>query len=650
MDIGFLKKNYHFIYLILAIAFLFGLIFKIYSPAVFCLIIITHMLFLMVIDVYPVEFVIVSSLALLMLGSAFQAKSFLNATGQWVISTTPNEGRLFVGGGLDGFADPTMITVGALFVVANGVQNAGIMNFFLKVVLGKATTASKMLLRLSMPLMTLSAFLNNTPIVAIFTPYLREWALKNRIAPSKVLIPLSYITIFGGMFTLIGTSTNLVVQGLAVKAGIQIGFWDPIFVAFPCAILGILYIYFLGDKLLPNRTDLLENTKEKLKEYIFELEVSKGSIYHHQNILESGLRDLEDCFLFEVHRGDEIHTPVKGSFVIKEGDFLFFKGSHDHLIDLLQNPGLSIPGKKEEFSLSSNAQYLEVVIAPSSPLIDKTIDEVWFNRTYDAAVLAFHRNGEDLEKKISQIPLKMGDTLILLAGKGFRRIWQKSNVFNFATPLREDLDKKKYFGFAIICLFLMIIIPELDSMFFLKNYLTNLPKIPLVLSAIICACLFIQFKLVEKSGIMKLIEWNVLIVIGASFGISNALQNSGAAALVGNWILFFSGDQSPWIALALVYLGANLLTEMISNNAAAAIFFPLALTTATALHVNPVPFIMAIMIAASAGYSTPYGYQTHMMVYGPGNYKNLDFVKIGVPLNIMYFVISVLIIPLIWKF
>jgi di/tricarboxylate transporter len=290
------------------------------------------------------------------------------------------------------------------------------------------------------------------------------------------------------------------------------------------------------------------------------------------------------------------------------------------------------------------------VIAPSSPLIDKTIDEVWFNRTYDAAVLAFHRNGEDIDQKISQIPLKMGDTLILLAGKGFRRIWQNSKVFNFATPLREDLDKKPYFAFALICLVLMIIIPELDSMAFMKNIIPNFPKIPLVLSVIICGCLFILFKLVEKSGLMKLIEWNVLIVIAASFGISNALQNSGAAALVGNWILQISGDQSPWLALALIYIGANLLTELISNNAAAAIFFPLALTTATALHVNPIPFIMAVMIAASAGYSTPYGYQTHMMVYGPGNYKNLDFVKIGVPLNIMYFVISVLIIPFIWKF
>ena len=633
MNIGFIKKQYAFIYLLLSALFLLGLALGLYSPAIFCLIVIFHMLVLLMLDLYPVEFAVVSSLGLLMLGSAMVATPFLE----------PSKG-------LSGFSEATVFIVAALFVVAKGIQSAGIMHFFLKTVLGSAKTSSKMLMRLSLPLVTLSAFMNNTPIVAIFTPYIREWALKNKIAPSKVLIPLSYMTIFGGMLTLIGTSTNLVVQGLASKSGIQIGFWEPFLVAAPCALIGIVYICTLGDKLLPNRSDLLENTKDHLKPYIFVLEVTKGSIYHHQTILDSGLRDLEDCFLFEVHRDDEIYTPVKGTFVIKEGDYLYFKGNHDHVIDLFQKPGLAIPGQKQDFNIGSNAQYLEVVIAPSSPLIDKTIDEVWFNRTYDATVLAFHRNGENIETNISQVPLKMGDTLILLAGKGFRRIWQNSNVFNFATPLREDLDKKNYFIFALICLFLTVILPEFHHIPFLHNTFPWFPEIPLVLSTIICSCLFIQFHLVEKNGFTKLIEWSVLLVIGSAFGISNALQSSGAADLVGSFILHLSGDNSPLIALALIYIGTNILTEMITNNAAAAIFFPLALTTAMTLHVNPMPFIMAVMIAASSSYSTPFGYQTNMMVYGPGNYKNIDYVKIGLPLNILYFAISISVIPLIWKF
>lgn len=636
----YLKSKYHFILILLSVLFLTGLSFQVYSPAIYCIIIIFHMLFLLLIDVYSVEFSVVFSLALLMLGSAFSKTPFLEASK-----------------GLSGFSESTVFIVAALFVVAKGIQSAGVMHFFLKSVLGSAKTAPKMLTRLSIPLVSLSAFLNNTPIVAIFTPYIREWALKNKVAPSKVLIPLSYMTIFGGMITLIGTSTNLVVQGLASSAklahpelNIDIGFWSPFMVAAPCAIVGILYICFIGVKILPDRTDLLENTKDHLKPYIFILEVSKGSVYHHQTILDSGLRDLDDCFLFEVHRGDEIYTPVKGTFVLKEGDFLYFKGNHDHVIDLFQKPGLMLPGQKQDFNIGANAQYLEVIIAPSSPLIDKTIDEVWFNRTYDATVLAFHRNGENIEKNISQIPLKMGDTLILLAGKGFRRIWQNSNVFNFATPLREDLDKKNYFGFALICLFLMVIIPEFHHIPFLHNFMPQFPKVPLVLSSIICCCLFIQFHLVEKNGLTKLIEWSVLLVIGAAFGISNALQDSGAADLVGKFILQLSGENSPLIALALVYLGTNLLTEMITNNAAAAIFFPLALTTANTLGVNPMPFIMAVMIAASCSYSTPFGYQTNMMVYGPGNYKNIDYVKVGLPLNFIYFILSIIIIPLIWKF
>jgi di/tricarboxylate transporter len=622
-----MKKNYGLIYFLFASILVLGISFHFISPAVFCLIIVVHMLFMLMSDFYSVEFTVISSLAIMMVASVFSEKPFLE-----------------VSKGLSGFSEPTVFTVAALFVVAKGIQSAGVMQFFLKTVLGRSSSTSTMLMRLSGPLMTLSAFLNNTPIVAIFTPYLREWAIKNKIAPSKILIPLSYITIFGGMLTLIGTSTNLVVHGLAHKEGIEIGFWAPIWVGLPCAIIGVLFIITFGDKLLPNRIDLLETTKDHLKPYIFVLEVSKGSIYHHKTILDSGLRDLEDCFLFEVHRGDEVYTPVKGTFEIKEGDYLYFKGNHDHVIDLFQKPGLSLPGQSQEYNIGSNAQYLEVVIAPSSPLIDKTIDEVWFNRTYDATVLAFHRNGENIEQHISKIPLKMGDTLILLAGKGFRRIWQNSNVFNFATPLREDLDKKSFFTFALVCLFLMILLPEL------YNFIPFFPKVPLVLSAIICSCLFIQFQLIEKNGLIKLMDWSVLIVIGAAFGLSNALQDSGAASLLGNFILKLSGDNSPWVALALVYIGTSLLTEMITNNAAAALFFPLALTVATTLNVSPLPFVMAVMSAASCSFATPFGYQTNMMVYGPGNYKNIDFLKIGLPINIIFFIVAVVVIPLVWKF
>lgn len=647
MELGLFKKKYHFIYLVYSALIILGLVFQLFSPAVFCLIVIFHMLILLMLDIYSVEFVIVSSLALMMIGSAMTPNTFLK----------PSKG-------LSGFSEPTVFIVAALFIVAKGIQSAGVMHFFLKNILGSVNSAPKMLMRLSFPLVTVSAFLNNTPIVAIFTPYIREWALKNKIAPSKVLIPLSYITIFGGMLTLIGTSTNLVIQGLATSAKISqpsleinIGFWSTFLVAAPCAIIGVFYLCFIGHKILPSHTDLLENTKDKLKPYIFILEVAKGSIYHHKTILDSGLRELEDCFLFEVHRGDEVYTPVKGSFELKEGDILYFKGNHDHVIDLFQKPGLMLPGQTQEFKIGANVQYLEVVIAPSSPLIDKTIDEVWFNRTYDATVLAFHRNGENIENNISRVPLKMGDTLILLAGKGFRRIWQNTDVFHFATPIREDLNKKNYFIFALASLLLMIIIPEFHSIPFLHNLFPQFPKIPLVLSSIICCCLFIQFHLVEKNGMTKHIEWSVLLVIGSAFGISNALQDSGAAKLMGNFIMQLSGGHSPILALALVYLGTNLLTEMITNNAAAAIFFPLALTTASSivtpeypLGLSPMPFVMAVMIAASCSFATPFGYQTNMMVYGPGNYKNIDYLKVGLPLNCIFFIGSIIIIPLIWKF
>lgn len=644
---NFLKKNYSFLYLLYAVILLLLLSVHSLSPALFCLLIIAHMLVVLTLDLYSIEFAIVSSLAILLVGSIFSPKPFLT-----------------IQDGVSGFSDQTVFIVAALFVVARGVQNAGVMHSFLKVVLGRASSAPKMLLRLSLPLMSLSAFLNNTPLVAIFTPYVKEWALKNKISPSKVLIPLSYITIFGGLFTLIGTSTNLLVVGLANNVplldslgsplfyengqarmlGSEISFFAPSCVAIPCAILGVLYIYFFGNKLLPDRADLLQMTKTQMKPYIFALEVSKGSRYHGQTILDSGLREFEDCFLFEVHRNDEVYSPVKGTFLMKEGDILYFKGSQEHVIELSRKSGVIIPGQIKDFEIGAGNQYLEVIVAPSSPLIGKTIDELWFNRTYDATVLAFHRNGETIENQISKIPLKMGDTLILLAGKGFRRIWQNSKVFNFGSPIRDDLVKNQYTWFALIGLFLMVVLPELH------NFIPQFPKIPLSITSIVCACLFIQFYLVEKNAFTVLLEWGVLIVIGASFGLSKALQESGAAALVGELIYEISGNESPWVALTLIALGTTILTEMITNNAAAAIFFPLAVTTANALHVNPMPFVMVVMIAASCSFATPFGYQTNMMVYGPGNYKTKDYLKIGLPLNFLYFITTIIMAPMIWPF
>ena len=543
---------------------------------------------------------------------------------------------------LSGFSNQGMLTVAILFIVAYAAQSAGFMQFFADRVMGNGKSGEgRSLLRMMIPVAGLSAFLNNTPIVAMFTPYLREWSQRNGFAPSKFLIPLSYATIFGGVFTLIGTSTNLVVSGLySQKYGGRLGMFELGMVGVPCGIAGILYLYFVGRHLLPdNRVD--NGNTDEGREYLLEVKVADDAGLVGKTIEAAGLRNLEQLYMVEIVRDNERIAPVKPQELLHAGDRLIFTGKTEGVIQLQKISGLlPVHGHnlQQELLQNGEARLVEVVVSPSCPMLGKTIKEGNFRARYDAAVLAVHRHGERLRSKLGELVLKPGDTLLLLAGDDFTKRWNFSREFYLVSKVGDlpRVNRKK----SIITFLALAGMVGLSAAGLMD-----------IFEAAILATLVLLFtRCITTVEARRSIELNVLIVIASSFGISKALEKTGAAAWLADQII---GSVHGWGAigvLAAICLMTTVLTEVITNNAAAAVIFPIAMASAQQLHVDPKPFVIAIAISASASFATPIGYQTNMMVYGPGGYRAKDFLKVGVPLNILYMIVSILVIPLFWKF
>ncbi|MCC0179441.1 SLC13 family permease [Waterburya agarophytonicola K14] len=541
---------------------------------------------------------------------------------------------------LAGFSNPGMITVAVLYIVVTGLSQTGGMNWISQRVLGLPKGQNAALLRLMSPVMGMSAFLNNTPVVAMFIPVVSDWSRKLRISPSKLMIPLSYAAIFGGICTLIGTSTNLVVNGLLIAntdlPGLKL--FDIALVGFPCAIAGMIYLFLTSSWLLPNRKPVISDT-EDVRQYTVEMMVSNASPLADKTIEKAGLRNLPGLYLVEIVRDQLIFPAVSPQEILREGDRLVFIGTIDSMVDLHRLRGLQ-PATDQVFKLDtprSNRCLIEAVVSNTCPMLGKTIREGKFRTQYNAVVLAVARNGERLKGKIGSIRLKAGDTLLLEANANFLSQQRISNDFYLVNgiPDSEPIRHEKA-PLAMIILLGMILLSSLGVMSMLK-------------AAILAAVVTIATGCCSSIKALRNIEWSVLLVIGSALSIGKALETTGAAAAIASTMIQFSGD-NPWLALAIIYAATNLLTEAITNNAAAALIFPIALALSQNLGVSFMPFAIAIMIAASASFSTPIGYQTNLMVYGPGGYKFTDFMRVGIPLNILFWLITITLTPLFYPF
>ncbi|MEB3213364.1 MAG: SLC13 family permease [Leptolyngbyaceae bacterium] len=541
---------------------------------------------------------------------------------------------------LEGFSNSGMITVGVLYVVVAGLQQTGGLSWISQRVLGRPSSPTKAMIRLMVPVIGMSAFLNNTPVVAMFIPVVNEWCRKLRISPSKLMIPLSYAAIFGGVCTLIGTSTNLVVNGLLIAETDypSLNLLDITWVSLPCAIAGTVLLVVSQRWLLPTRKPALSDDADP-RQYTVEMVVSPNSPLAGQTIAKAGLRHLPSMYLVEINRNGQLIPAVSPQEVLREHDQLVFVGAIDSVIDLHRLRGLS-PATDQVFKLDvprSERCMIEAVVSNTCPMVGRTIREGQFRSQYNAVVLAVARNGDRLSGKIGDIRLRPGDTLLLEAHPSFIEERRVSRDFYLVSdiPDSQPLEHEKA-PWAIAILTLMVVLASFGVMSMLQ-------------AATLAAIAMIVLGCCSANRALKNIEWSVLLVIGAALGIGKALESTGAAGAIAELFISIAGD-NPYLALAVVYGVTTIFTEVITNNAAAALVFPIALALSQNLDVSFMPFVISIMIGASASFSTPIGYQTNLMVYGPGGYKFTDFMRVGIPLNLLFWVLTVAIAPIVYPF
>lgn len=540
---------------------------------------------------------------------------------------------------LVGFSNQGMLTVAALYVVATGLRETGAVQLIIKTLLGSSNNTAQIQARIIAPVMGMSAFLNNTPIVATFIPALQEWSKKYKVPSSKLLIPLSYAAILGGTCTLIGTSTNLIVNGLLIsEKGLHLNLFDPALVGIPISVVGFFYLVFIGNKLLPtiqSPYSSFENTRE----YTIEMILKPESPFVGETIEMAGLRQLPGLFLVEIIRDGVIMAAVERDEVLQGNDRLIFTGLVDSIVDLQNIKGME-PATNQVFKLDTprrDRHIVEAVVSQTNPLNGKTIKEGEFRNKFGAVVVAVSRRGERINKKIGDIELKTGDILLMEAPRDFAQRYKYSSDFLLVSTLsnrgRLNFDKS---GIAWGILLGMVALVTL-------NMLTMFQASFLAAGAmIISGC-------VKTGEARNSVDWQVLIVIAAALGIGNALEITGIALTLAGVFISFAGN-NPHLALIAIYLVTWMLTEMITNNAAAVLVFPFAISVSNELGVEFMPYIMTIMFAASASFATPIGYQTNLMVYGAGGYQFKDFLKVGLPLNIIVAVITILLVPVFWPF
>ena len=537
-----------------------------------------------------------------------------------------------------GFANPAMAAVGALFIVSSALRETGVLEDRVARLFGGAKSELSALARMCPPLAGFSAFLNNAPIVAMMTPVVIDWARRVGLSPSRFLIPLSYATILGSLLTVIGTSVNLTVAGLIHDTDmVEMGFFELLPVGLPVCLVGLVYIIGIAPRWIPDRQELGELLGEQRREYTAIMRVAPGSQLAGQSVEQAGLRQLPGLFLVEIDRGGQRITPVAPEATLEEGDALVFAGVVSTIVDLQRFPGLVLDTEERPDDEPSEARHLiEAVLSNSSPLRGQSIRDANFRTTFDAAVVAVHRNGERMAGKIGEIVLRPGDTLLLQAGPGFLRVHRNSPDFYLVSEIgAHQAPRRSKAPIALGVLVTMVLVAALGIL-------------PISIAAFVAAGALIATRCIDARTARQSVEWNVLIVIGAGLGIALAMQKTGAASEIAQILVTSTGGMGPWATMAVVYLATVLLSEFLHHNAAVAIMFPIAIQAATQVESDPRAFVMAIAMAANCAFANPVTYQTHLIVYGPGGYRFNDFVRVGLPLDFICAAVALTVIPWVW--
>ena len=541
---------------------------------------------------------------------------------------------------LSGFSNPAPVTVAALYVVAAAVQKTGALTPLLHGALGKQPGVRRPFLRLSIPLAGASAFLNNTPIVAMLIPEVQSWAERRRASVSKLLMPLAFAVVLGGMVTVIGTSTNLVVSGLMVDAGLEpMGFFEIGKVGLPVAIVGLIVMVVILPWAMPNRRSVRAELDEDSKRFYVEMIVVPGGPVDGATVESAELRDLQGVFLTSVDRGDTVIAPARSETVLRGGNRLRFAGQSSRVLDLQDRRGLELAASEHVSSLSDpSVSYFEAVIGSRSPLVGSTLKQAGFRSNYQAAVVAIHRDGDLVDAKLGEVKLRVGDTLILVSDPGFRRRWSDRDDFLLIAPMdgAPSLPIPTAKAWLAVGVLAAIVL------------LAALNVVPILIGSLVGAVVLVGTKVLSSSEARRSVDIEVVVIIAAAFGLAAGMQSSGLAATLASGISDLFGNFGDRGALLGIVLATVLLTQVIANNAAALLMFPIGITIATQPGLSPVGVAIAIAISASTAFLTPVGYQANTMVYGPGGYRFSDYFRIGLPLTMAVVAVVVWLVPVMW--
>ncbi len=584
-----------------------------------------------------------AGLIVVMLGVLASGRAATDAVVLGTLGILLITGVLDAGEAVRGFANTGLITIALLYVVATGLQETGAIGVLTGALLGRPRSVRESLWRVAAPVAGLSAFVNNTPIVAMFLPVLRDFSRRTGVAASKLFMPLSYAAILGGTCTLIGTSTNLVTQGLllehnrtATEPLPTLGMWTLARAGVPVALVGLAYIVLAGDRLLPGRDPKVADPAAA-RQYMTAMRVAPDSPIVGRTIEQAGLRHLPGLFLSRIDRGDSVIVAVGPEEVLRAGDVLNFVGVLDSVVDLQKVKGLSpVTYEGDPTGYRPHLKLIEAVVSPGSPLIGRSVRDSGIRTGWGAVVIAVHRHGAQVSGKIGDIVLRAGDSLLLESDAGFARRHRNSTYFTLVSELPGSAAPRHERAYVAMGILAAMVV----SM--------SLNRVDHLVSAAAAAALMIATRCCTAGQARQGIDWPVLLTIGGAFGIARAMEKTGLADAIAANVVAWAGTMGPFVLLGSIYLLTLLFTTLITNNAAVALMFPIALGVAEAAGLHLLPVAVAITLAASLEFMTPLGYQTNLMVMGPGGYRWWDYMRFGGPLTLLCAVAAIALIPIMY--
>ena len=560
---------------------------------------------------------------------------------------------LFIGGflsveeAMSGFSNPAVIIISLLFILSHALQKTRILEYLI-VRINQLVSRSRSL-GLGVYLLTIafaSALMNNTAIVAIFMPVTIRLAHRYRMSPSKLLIPLSYAAIMGGTLTLVGTSTNLIVNSIYINNdGQPLGMFEFAKFGWITLTIGIIYVLTIAPKILPSRTVTSSLTQSyHMAGYLTEMKLSKDSPLVGSSCQQRNISQNYDVIVLDIQRGDRLITYKVGNEKLQADDILFVKGSVESFLQMkeVEKVSLLTDEKLTQNELEQEDNILiECMVTDQSNLIGKTIVNSNFRKRFYAFILAIRREGSIIRNKIAHVLIQSYDTLLIYGGRKELSKLANTSGFILLGEVEEQLVKVRFWWVSIISIIFTILFAAVGLL-------------PIIKGALLSVVILLALRIITPNEAYQSIHWQVIILIAALIPLGTVIETTGTASFIGDSIAqlvrLFSDSYQPYILLGITYLITMILTEVSSNTATAIIMTPIVLSLAAKMGIDARPLIFGVCFAASASFSTPVGYQTNLMVYGPGGYKFSDFIKVGLPLSFTLWLTAIIFIPMIWSF